>query len=96
METFRQSTTPVVPVAKFTAGVVDTGCIFAAIVIDTGGAPLLVNISLRIFDKIWNDFSVIFRDLGEDDSWKKKKISWHCPFKSLRAVVFLDKEASWS
>jgi hypothetical protein len=45
VETFRQSTTPVVPVAKFTADVVDTGCIFAAIVIDNGGAHGLVNIS---------------------------------------------------
>jgi hypothetical protein len=32
-------------VAKFAAGVVDTGGKFATGVIDTGGAPLLANIS---------------------------------------------------
>jgi hypothetical protein len=35
----------VVPVAKFAAGVVDTGGKFATCGIDTGGAPSLVNIS---------------------------------------------------
>ncbi len=47
------------PVAKFAAGVVDTG-----------GAHWLANIS-RNFKKIWNGHTVIFRGLGEDDSWKK-------------------------
>ncbi len=51
--------TPVVSVAKFTTGVSDTG-----------GAPWLANIS-AIFRKIRNDPKVIFRGLGEDDSWKK-------------------------
>jgi hypothetical protein len=50
------STTPVVPVAKFAAGILDTGGNFATVivdtggkftpggVVDTGGAPSLVNI----------------------------------------------------
>jgi hypothetical protein len=44
-----------------------------------------LQISLRIFEKIWNDPIIIFRGLGEGDSWKKPKakISWHCHFKSL-------------
>ncbi len=44
-----------------------------------------LQISPRIFEKIWNDPSVIFRGLGEDDSCKNlmQKISWHCPFKAL-------------
>ncbi len=35
-------------------------------------------------EKIWNDPSVIFRGLEEDDSRKnmKQKISWHCPSNS--------------
>ncbi len=32
---------------------------------------LHLRISPRIFKKIWNDHKVIFRGLGEDDSWKK-------------------------
>jgi hypothetical protein len=28
-------------------------------------------ISLQIFEQIVNDPTIIFRDLGEDDSWKK-------------------------
>ncbi len=39
------TTTPVVPVAKFVAGVVDTGGKFATSVVDTDGAPSLANIS---------------------------------------------------
>jgi hypothetical protein len=39
------STTPAIPVAKFAAGVVDTGGKFATGVVDTGGAPSLANIS---------------------------------------------------
>ncbi len=50
------STTPVVQVAKFAAGVVDTGCKFApgvidAGVVDTGGAPSLMNISRKFSEK---------------------------------------------
>jgi hypothetical protein len=40
-------TTPAVLVAKFAAGVVDTGGKFATGVVDTGGAPLLENISAK-------------------------------------------------
>ena len=36
--------------ANFAAGVVDTGSKFATVVVDTGGAPLLANIS-AIFRK---------------------------------------------
>jgi|688.fasta_scaffold429725_1 hypothetical protein len=65
--------------------------------IDTGGnsppvslIPVTVvhldvaNIS-RIFEKNWNHPNVIFRALGENDSWKnqKSKISWHCPFREF-------------
>jgi hypothetical protein len=41
-----------------------------------------LQISPRIFRKIRHDPNVIFRGLGEGDSWKKSeaKISWHCPF----------------
>ncbi len=31
-------------------------------------------ISLRIFEKIWNDPTVIFKGLGEGDSWQKSKV----------------------
>ncbi len=42
-----------------------------------------LQISPRIFETIWNDPNVIFRGLGEDDSWKKleAKLSWHVPLK---------------
>ncbi len=65
-------------VAKFAAGVVDTGGKFAAGVVDTGGnlpqvslTPVVhrdLRISLRIFEKIRNDPNVIIRGLGEGDS----------------------------
>jgi hypothetical protein len=45
------STTLAKLVAKFAAGVVDTGGKFATGVVDTGGAPLLAK-SPRIFEKI--------------------------------------------
>ncbi len=67
--------------AKFAAGVVDTGGKFAAGVVDTGSNLPLVSltpvvhldlrISPQIFGKIRNDPNVIIRGLGEDDSWKK-------------------------
>jgi hypothetical protein len=75
-------------VAKFAAGVVDTGGKFAAGVVDTGGkfatgvvhtcgAPWLANIS-AILEKIWNGPNGILWGWGGggNDSWKK-----HCPFK---------------
>ena len=86
------STTQGELVAKFAAGVVDTGGKFAAGVVDTGGnlppvsltpaanlppvslTPVVhldLRISPRIFKKNWNDPNVIFRGLGEGDSWKK-------------------------
>jgi hypothetical protein len=40
---------------------------FAAVVVDTGGALSLANISTN-FEKIRNDPNVIFRGLREDDS----------------------------
>ncbi len=80
------STLPVELVAKFAAGVVDIGGKFATGVVDTGGAP-------------WNDTSVIFKGLGEDDSWKKnhkQKISWHCPFKAfIQSVEFSHTTTFW-
>ncbi len=41
-----------------------------------------LRISPRIFKKYLKWPTLIFRGLGEDDSWKnlKQKISWHCPF----------------
>ena len=49
---------------KFAAGVVDTGGKFATGVVDTGGAPLLANISANFR----NDPNAFFRGLGEDNS----------------------------
>ncbi len=45
-----------------------------------------LRISPQIFGKIQNDTNVNFRDLGEDDSWKKlkQKVSLHCPFNCPR------------
>ncbi len=64
--------------AKFAAGVVDTGGKFAADVVDTGGnLPLVLftpvvhldlRISPRIFEKNPNDPYVIIRGWGEGDS----------------------------
>jgi hypothetical protein len=61
------STTPAVLVAKFAAGVVDTGGKFATVFVDTGGARSFANISTN-FRKIRNDLTVIFMGLVEDDS----------------------------
>ncbi len=46
----------------------------------TENATEIIN---KKIEKIRNDPYVIFRGLGEGDSWKnlKEKISWHCPFK---------------
>jgi hypothetical protein len=71
-------------VAKFAAGVVDTGGKFAAGVVDTGGnlppvsltpvayLPPVVHLDLRIspriFGKIRNDPNVVFKGLREGDS----------------------------
>jgi hypothetical protein len=72
------STTQGELVAKFAAGVVDTGGKFAAGVVDTGGnlPPVsltpVVHLDLRIYPRIFeknrNDPNVIFSGLGEDDS----------------------------
>jgi hypothetical protein len=71
------STTQGELVAKFAAGVVDTGGNFDTSVIDTGGklaqasltpVHLDLRVSPRIFEKIRNDPNVIFRALGEGDS----------------------------
>ncbi len=55
--------TPVLPVAKFTAGVVEAGGKFATVVADTSFSPWLVSISTN-FEKNWN---VIIRGFVEDD-----------------------------
>jgi hypothetical protein len=81
------STTQGALVAKFAAGVVDTGGKFGAGVIwyrrqfatgskfATGVVDTAVHLDLRIspriFEKIRNDPNVIIRGSGEGDSWKK-------------------------
>ncbi len=65
-------------VAKFATGVVDASGKFAARVVDTGGnlpplsltpvVQLDLRISPRIFEKIRNYPTVVFRGLGEGDS----------------------------
>jgi hypothetical protein len=60
---------------KFAAGVLDTGGKFATGVVDASGAPWLANIS-AIFEKFRNDPKVIFRGLGEDDSWQKPEAKY--------------------
>jgi hypothetical protein len=86
---------------NFVPGVVDTSSNFATGVVgkfapgnfETSGAPWLANISAN-FRKIWNDPSVIFRGLREDDSWKTLavKISsvhpWYRSLRTLRAVAY--------
>ncbi len=72
--------------AKFAAGVADTGGKFAAGVVDTGG-----NFARETGGKkIRNDPNVIIRSLGKVIHEKnlKQKISWHCPF-NLQADYFL-------
>ncbi len=56
--------------AKFAAGIVDTGFKFATGGVgDTGDATWLdLWIASQIFENIWNNPEVIFRGLGEDDS----------------------------
>jgi hypothetical protein len=61
------STTLAKLVAKFAAGVADTGGKFTTGVVDTGGAPLLANIS-AIFEKIRNGPNGIIWGWGETDS----------------------------
>jgi hypothetical protein len=51
-------------VAKFAAGVADTGGKFATGVVDTGGAPLLTNISAT-FEKIRNGLNGILWGWGK-------------------------------
>ncbi len=72
------STTQGELVAKFAAGVVDTGGKFAAGVVDIAGnlppvsLTLVVHLDLRIsprtLEKIRNDPNVIIKGLGEGDS----------------------------
>ncbi len=64
------STTLVKLVAKFAAGVVDTGGKFAAGVVDTGGAPWIANIS-TIFRKNLN--RSYWDNLGLGGNWFMKK-----------------------
>ncbi len=77
------STTQAKLVAKFAAGVVDTGGNFATGVIDTRGAPWLANISSN-FRKNSKWPKCYLQGLGGRWFMKKnlkQKISWHCPFK---------------
>jgi hypothetical protein len=81
------SLTPAASNGKLVAGIVDsdgifatgfnntsgTGCKICLRCIGTGGGPWLVNISAHFLKKVWNEPNVIFRGLGEDDSWKKPK-----------------------
>ncbi len=71
---------------KFATGINNSsstkGKIYSS-VIDTR-VHIDLQISRPIFEKFWNDPDVIFRCLGEDDSWKKnlkQKNLWRCPFK---------------
>ncbi len=58
--------------AKFAAGVVDTGGKFATGVLDTGGQPLAANISANL-EKIRNGPNGILKGLGETDPYKNQK-----------------------
>jgi hypothetical protein len=53
-----------------------------------------LRISPWIFEKIWNDPNVIFRGLGEGDSWKNLKGAQVWDFGSLRFWWFLHHEVS--
>ncbi len=59
-------------------------------------ANLELQISPRIFEKIWNGLYEILWGWGETDSWKnqKQKISWHCPFKWCTSVADPDLGSS--
>ncbi len=35
---------------------------------------------------LWNGLKGLLRGLGETDSWKNSKISWHCPCESIAEV----------
>ncbi len=76
------STTPAVPVAKFAAGVVETGGKYITGVVDTCGAPWLENISAN-FRKNYKWPKCYFQGLGT--RWLMKKnlkqnFSWQCSF----------------
>jgi hypothetical protein len=64
---------------KFTAGVVYTGgnlqpaSLAPTANLLQASLTSMVQLDLRIIDKIWNGPSVIFRGLREDDSWKSNK-----------------------
>jgi hypothetical protein len=69
------STTLAELVAKFAAGVIDTGGKLAEGVVDTrgnfaAGAHWLENISANFWNFFFNYPSVTFMGLGEDDPWK--------------------------
>ncbi len=58
---------------NFAVGVIDTGGKFAMGIIDTGGATWLVNISANFLSK-WAGGKLIHKKN------QKHKISWQCPF----------------
>jgi hypothetical protein len=77
------SATQVELVAKFAAGVVDTGVNFATGVNDTGGAPCTLH---RKFSKKFDMTLMLFSGAWEKvihEKNLKQKISRHCPFKKL-------------
>ncbi len=87
------STTQAKLVAKFAAGVVDTGGNFASGIVDTGGkfatgvvytggAPLLANISAKKFETVFMGYSGAGGKLIHEKN-HKQKILWHCPFKGF-------------
>jgi hypothetical protein len=52
-------------------------------VIDTGGAPLLANISAKKFETVLMEYSGAGGKLITEKN-QKRKILWHYPFKSTR------------
>ncbi len=71
---------------KFAKGVVDNGSNFATFVIDTVGAPWLVNISANFYKKIKMNLMLFPGSWGNMIHEKniKQKISWHCPKSGVR------------
>ncbi len=65
-------------VEKFATGVVDTGAV----------VHFDLQISLQIFEKIWNGLNGILWGWGKliHGKKQKQKISWHCPFKKNEFV----------
>jgi hypothetical protein len=93
-------------VAKFAAGVVDTGGQFAAGVADTGGQPWAANISANFeFSKKFETALMVYSGAwGKliNEKNQKQKIWWHCPFNSgknlfkhFQKVFFMSSRKNW-